>query len=81
MTRPSFTLLSRPQCHLCEQFAEELRAHLGAAVELQIVDVDSDPELQAQYGLRIPVLLDPDGALCCEVTFDPARLAGWIDGG
>ena len=81
MTGPCFTLLSRPQCHLCEQFAEDFRADTGGLAKLQIVDVDSDPALQAQYGLRIPVLLDPDGALCCEVRLDPARLAGWTDGG
>lgn len=81
MTRPSFTLLSRPQCHLCEQFAEAFHAHVGEAADLRIVDVDSEPALQAQYGLRIPVLLDPDGALCCELRLDPARLAGWTDGG
>lgn len=81
MTRPSFTLLSRPQCHLCEQFAEAFHAELGDAADLRIVDVDSDPAWQAQYGLRIPVLLDPDGALCCEVRLDPTRLAGWTGGG
>ena len=40
MTGPCFTLLSRPQCHLCEQFAEDFRAHTGGLAKLQIVDVD-----------------------------------------
>ena len=52
-------LLTRAECGLCEEMLAELRS-LGARVALpplQILDVDSDPQLQRRYGLKIPVLL------------------------
>jgi hypothetical protein len=52
------TLLIRPGCHLCEWAREALarvRAATGASwVE---VDVETDPELERDYGGRVPVLL------------------------
>ncbi|MEY3975394.1 MAG: hypothetical protein RLZZ33_449 [Pseudomonadota bacterium] len=53
------TLLSREGCGLCEEFAAEL-ATLATQISLpplEIADVDSDPEWQRRYGLKIPVLL------------------------
>lgn len=54
----SVTLYSRPGCHLCH----EMRAVVeGVArvmpLTLHVVDISTDPELDAQYGLEIPVLL------------------------
>lgn len=34
------------------------------AFELAIVDVDSDPALEARYGEFVPVLVGRDGELC-----------------
>jgi glutaredoxin len=48
------TLLSRPDCHLCE-VAERALMRLGAAYET--VDVDSDAALRERYGEAIPVVL------------------------
>jgi long-chain acyl-CoA synthetase len=56
------TLLSRADCHLCEVARTDLTritAELG--VPLSEVDVDGDPELRAEYGDRVPVILI-DGA-------------------
>jgi hypothetical protein len=53
------TLLTRPECGLCELMLQELDA-LRAQHPLppvQLLDVDSDPELRRRYGLQIPVLL------------------------
>ena len=50
-------LLSRPDCHLCEQMRREVDNLLGAEPrEWEVVDVDSDPELARRYGEEIPVL-------------------------
>ncbi|MEO6185298.1 MAG: glutaredoxin family protein [Steroidobacteraceae bacterium] len=68
-------LLSRPDCHLCEEFAAEL-AQFGREMPLpgvERVDVDSDPELQRRYGLDIPVLL-LDGVKVCQHRLDPDEL-------
>ena len=73
--RPRLTLLGRPDCHLCEEFEEELRAHPRAQVfEIQRADVDSRADWRDQFGRRIPVLLDQNGELVCEVHFDAAAL-------
>ena len=54
-------LLRREGCHLCDVAAETL-ARIGAeaGLELVAVDVDTDPELQAEYGDRVPVVLLDD---------------------
>ena len=46
-------LLSRHGCCLCEGLEEKLRA---LELPLQVLDVDSDPQLQARYGLEVPLL-------------------------
>ena len=43
-------LLTRAGCHLCEIAAE-------AGLAPESLDVDADPELQAEYGDRVPVVL------------------------
>ena len=52
------TLLTRAGCHLCEAAAETV-ARIGAEAGLvpEEVDVDASPELQAEYGDRVPVVL------------------------
>ena len=70
------TLLSRPECGLCEEFLEDLQS-LGQRVKLPevlVMDVDSDPELARRYGLDIPVLL-LDGVSVCRHQLDADELA------
>ena len=52
------TLLTRAECHLCE-YAREALARVQAATGVSWVEisVDSDPELEQEYGDRIPVVL------------------------
>lgn len=52
------TLLVRQDCHLCEQAADvvqQVASEQGAS--WQQTDVDTDPELRAEYGDLVPVLL------------------------
>jgi hypothetical protein len=50
-------LYSRPGCHLCDEL-RVLCERLGNEFALQLTDVniDTDPALQARYGMEIPVL-------------------------
>ena len=68
------TLLTRVGCHLCVTAAETL-ARIGAEAGLvpTEVDVDGDPQLQAEYGDRVPVVL-LDGREHCYFTVDVDRL-------
>ena len=50
-------LVTRNDCHLCEQALELLR-ELGREPEL--ADVDADEELHRLYDWRVPVLLIDD---------------------
>jgi glutaredoxin len=73
-TSPRLTLLTRSGCHLCETAAETL-TRIGAEAGLvpDVVDVDADPELQAEYGDRVPVVL-LDGPEHSYFTVDVERL-------
>jgi hypothetical protein len=68
------TLLSRSGCHLCEAarvvVAEQATA---AGVGWTEIDVDSDPDLRADFGDLVPVVL-VDGAEHAHYRVDPARL-------
>ena len=56
------TLMSRVDCHACELAKEEIeRICSEAGATWSVEDVDSDPELRAEYGDRVPVFL-VDGA-------------------
>ncbi len=70
-----FTLLSRPGCHLCEDLEAEALATFAGRIEIDVVQVDQHPEWRAQYGLRIPVLLDAADALVCEGRLDEQALS------
>lgn len=52
---PVLILYTRAGCCLCEGLEERLRELLPAET-LRLVDVDSDPALQARYGLSVPVV-------------------------
>jgi glutaredoxin len=71
---PRLQLLTRAGCHLCE-IAEETLDRVAAEAGLTpvAVDVDADPELRAEYGDRVPVVL-LDGVEHSYFTVDVPRL-------
>lgn len=74
-----FTLLSRPGCHLCEEFREELEQAFGGRCRLVERCVDDRPDWRERFGRLIPVLLAADGAVVCESRFDAACIAAHLD--
>lgn len=62
----ALVVLTRPECGLCETMLAELRAlaKQRPLPQIELVDVDSDPQLQRRYGLKIPVLLIDHVAIC-----------------
>ncbi|MEL7310644.1 MAG: glutaredoxin family protein [Pseudomonadota bacterium] len=50
-------LFSRAGCHLCEEMIEAVLPLIRGRAELEVVDIDTDPELQALYDVRVPVLM------------------------
>ncbi|MCW0212319.1 MAG: glutaredoxin family protein [Pseudonocardia sp.] len=52
------TILTRVGCHLCETAEAEVARICGElGVPWAATDVDSDVELRAEYGDRVPVIL------------------------
>ena len=71
---PRLQLLTREGCHLCAVAGETLRRIAGEAGLVAVErDVDADPELQAEFGDRVPVVL-LDGREHSYFTVDVARL-------
>ena len=52
------TLYSKSECGLCDQ-AEEMLRRLGKTIplEIEIVDIESDPALYERYWARVPVVM------------------------
>lgn len=73
---PGLILYQRDECHLCDQ-AIALLAHVRAG-DFEPFWIDGDPELEARYGLRVPVLSDAQGREL-EWPFDAVRLRAWLD--
>jgi thiol-disulfide isomerase/thioredoxin len=55
----TLTIYSRPGCHLCDDMKAivERVAREDADVSVSEVDVSTAPQLEARYGLDVPVLL------------------------
>ena len=56
----TITLYSRPGCHLCDDMKAIVSRVAQTAFEpvtVEEVDISTDAELEALYGLEIPVLL------------------------
>ena len=56
----ALTLYSRPGCHLCDEMktiVQRVARASSDAVTIDEIDISTDPDLEARYGLEIPVLL------------------------
>ena len=56
----ALTIYTRPGCHLCQEMkilVERVVRDTRAAAQIEEVDIGNDPDLEARYGLEIPVLL------------------------
>ena len=54
------TLYSKPGCHLCDEMKTVVRRVMESArrpIALEEIDITADADLEARYGMEIPVLL------------------------
>jgi thiol-disulfide isomerase/thioredoxin len=57
-----FTLYSRAYCHLCDDLLEALQSLSGEyPFTVEVIDVDTDESLVAQYDELVPVLFGRKG--------------------
>lgn len=64
---------TRARCGLCRR-AEELVAREARGATIRHVDIDTDPDLQARYGVRVPVVT-VDGIEVAELEVGPGEVA------
>lgn len=75
MTAPAFTLYGRKWCHLCDDMLAALEAMRPAwDFSVTVIDVDSDPVLEAKYDEIVPVLALGERELC-RYRFDAEAVA------
>ena len=59
------TLMFREYCSLCHHMRAALQPYQAEyGFELQVFDVDEDPELETRYNELVPVLLHEGGEIC-----------------
>lgn len=80
---PRFVLYSRSYCHLCDDMLEALQSLSSEyAFTVEVIDVDADEALVAQYDELVPVLLgdrDGHGAVrLCNYFLDEAKVRGFL---
>ncbi|MFC7114969.1 glutaredoxin family protein [Natronoarchaeum sp. GCM10025703] len=69
------TVYTREDCHLCDEAVDTLRRIAdseGVDIEIDLVDVDEDPELHEEYSDRVPYVL-VDGTPKFKYRVDPAK--------
>ncbi|AKK04683.1 Glutaredoxin-like domain (DUF836) [Corynebacterium mustelae] len=68
-------LMVRKTCGSCDRVREQIKDVIAqAGVEFRVCDVEDDPQLQVEFGDRVPVVvIDGEEFACWEV--DNAELA------
>jgi hypothetical protein len=78
------TLYSRPGCHLCDEMKAVVvgvrRQYPQYPMTLEEVDISADPELEARFGLEIPVLF-VEGKKVAKYRVTERELTRILDGG
>ncbi len=73
--RRYLVLYTRPQCHLCAVAEPRVRrAAILIGMAVQTVNIDDQPDLAVDYGLRIPVVEGSNGEVLAEGQFSTWRL-------
>ncbi len=84
-----FQLLSRSYCHLCDDMFHALNELLdeqakveglsfSSQISIEVIDVDADPKLVAQYDELVPVLLGHEGQVLCHYFLDIPKVREYL---
>jgi hypothetical protein len=70
---------TRPGCHLCEDGEWIVEVALkGQSQPLELINIETAPHLEAQYGQRIPVLYHPQLPTELNWPFTPESILAWL---
>jgi thioredoxin reductase (NADPH) len=72
------TLYSRVYCHLCHEMADAVEGvRVEIPFDLDILDVDADPVLEARFNELVPVLMHGELELA-RYHLDPDKLRAYL---
>ena len=78
--RPALRFYFRQDCHLCEDMWEHLqKLRQDWQFEIEAITIDTDAELKAQHGARIPVLETGVGDEICNYYLDQKTLIEYLE--
>jgi hypothetical protein len=72
----SLILYQRDDCHLCDQALQVMAT--ARAPDFTSLWVDDDPDLEARYGTRVPVLRDTRSGRELDWPFDAAAVEALV---
>lgn len=73
------TVYLRRYCHLCHDLLARLQPYQQQfGVQINEVDIDTDPLLEERYGTLIPVLKDANDEEICHYFLDDAALTAYL---
>jgi hypothetical protein len=76
--RPTLTVYSRADCHLCDEMIEALRSLQGLfQFEIAVLDVDAEPVLARRHGDQVPVLMH-GGVELCHFRLEPEIVTAYL---
>lgn len=76
----SITFYTRSGCHLCEDGLWILEMALeDSQLTVEVVDISTDTNLEAQYGERIPVLRCERLETELDWPFMPESISAWLN--
>ena len=82
MDKPKLIIYIREACHLCQEMIALLHRYQGnIAFDLEIIDIDDDPQLIQRYNDLIPVLVgsDKEQNEICHHRLDVATLDAYFN--
>jgi hypothetical protein len=71
----TMTVYSRQGCHLCEQLIEELLPMIRGRLDLDVRDIDTNPDWHERFWQDIPVV-EFEGEVICRHFLDQAVITG-----
>lgn len=75
---PILTLYSRQWCHLCRDMEDALlQLQRELRFDLEVFDIDADPQLETRFNERVPVL-EADGEELCHYLLDVAVVRAYL---
>lgn len=73
------SLISRSYCSLCSHMLEAVKLWQAKfQFEIEVIDVDEDEKLLAQYDEKVPVLLNHLGEEICHWHLDEMALENYL---